>query len=187
VEQFLYYRSLSRSAAIWREGKDIKNFPSETSKKNYLANMKEGRGFPSIWMSSNNEDLEKIALGLMLCKKSLDKIEFIGLDKCCFEKTKINIVQAPDLQFPLPSVSHCHHELRIDNDADLDTNLMDSIELFLHCNGDIKRFPRSADSVTDPSILNIAKKYIGEISGEVHVNKANEWIEKYGKQKTTEN
>ena len=39
---------------------------------------------PSIWQFSNDDDLERIALGLMLYKGNLDKIEFIGFDECCF-------------------------------------------------------------------------------------------------------
>jgi hypothetical protein len=176
VAQFLYYRSLSRSAAIWREGKEIKTFPPETDQENYLRHMKEGKGFPSIWQFSNNDDLERIVLGLMLYKGNLDKIELIGFDECCFEKAGIEVRQATNTQFPLPSVGSFHYELQ----NAPDTNLIQSIELFLNCNGNFKRFPKIADSATELSMLTIAKKYIKEIAGETHINKANEWIEKYG-------
>ena len=175
MEQFLYYRSLSRSAAIWREGKEVKTFPSETDKENYLRHMKEGKGFPSIWKSSNNDDLERVALGLMLYKGNLDKIEFIGFDECCFQKASVEVRQAPNHLFPLPSVGILHYELYAP-----DLNLTQSIELFLNCNGNFKRFPKVLDSATELSMLSIAKKYIKEITGENHINKANEWIEKYG-------
>lgn len=138
--------------------------------------MKEGKGFPSIWQFSNNDDLERIVLGLMLYKGNLDKIELIGFDECCFEKAGIEVRQATNTQFPLPSVGSFHYELQ----NAPDTNLIQSIELFLNCNGNFKRFPKIADSATELSMLTIAKKYIKEIAGETHINKANEWIEKYG-------
>ena len=176
MAQFLYYRSLSRSAAIWREGKEVKTFPPKTDKENYLRHIKEGNGFPSIWQFSNNDDLERIVLGLMLYKGNLDKIELIGFDECCFEKASIEVRQATNNKFPLPSVASLHYELHID----LDINLLQSIELFLNCNGNFKRFPKIVDSPTERSMLNIAKTYIKEISGEAHIHKANEWIKKYG-------
>jgi hypothetical protein len=183
VEQFLYYRSLSKSADIWRKGKEIKTFPPDVEKETYLSHMTMGNGFPSIWMSSKDEDLERIALGLMLCKGNLDRIEFVGLDPCCFEKAQVEIVKSTNSKFPLPSVGNLHHELRIYNDE----SLTNSIELFLHCNGKIKKFPKVSNSVTEKSILNIAKERIGEITGESYIKKANEWIEKYGKSQGTGN
>jgi hypothetical protein len=183
VEQFFYYRSLSKSADIWRKGKKIKTFPLDVEKQTYLSHLTTGKGFPSIWMSSNNEDLEKIALGLMLCKGSLDRIEFIGLHPCCFEKTQVKIIQAPSPQFPLPSVANLHYELQTYNDE----NLTDSVEIFLHCNGKIEKFPKVSNSETETSMLNIAKKYIDEISGEAYIKKARDWIEKYGKSQVTGN
>jgi hypothetical protein len=170
---------LSRSADIWKKGKAIKSFPSEVNKENYLRHMKEGKGFPSIWLPSNNDDLERIALGIMLCKGHFDKIELIGFKECCFEKTKINIKQSTNLEFPLPSVGYLHYELHIDDGIDLDSNLIESIEVFLHCNGNFKKFQKTIDSETEKSMLSIVKKYIGEISDEKYIKKANEWIEKY--------
>ncbi len=183
MEQFLYYRSLSKSSDIWRKGKDIKSFPPDVEKSAYLSHMTTGKGFPSIWKSSNNEELEKIALGFVLCKGSLDRVEFIGLNKCCFENSPINIVHVPNSQFPLPSVGNLHHEL-LDVES---TNIITSIELFLRCNGEIRRFPKISDSKTETSMLSIVKKYVGEVSGEKHIKKANEWIEKYGKSQVSEN
>ncbi|AFY92573.1 hypothetical protein [Chamaesiphon minutus] len=183
MEQFLYYRSLSKSADIWRKGKKIKAFPPDVEKETYLSHMTMGKGFPSIWMSSNNEDLERIALGLMLCKGSLDRIEFVGLNLCCFEKTQVKIIQSSNPQFPLPSVGNLHHELHSYNDD----NITESIEIFLHCNGKIEKFPKVSNSDTETSMLNIAKKYIDEISGEVYIKKARDWIEKYGKSQVTGN
>jgi hypothetical protein len=57
---------------------------------------------------------------------------------------------------------------------------MQSIELFLNCNGNFKRFPKVSDSATELSMLSIAKKYVKEITDEIHINKVNEWIKKYG-------
>jgi hypothetical protein len=176
VAQSLYYRSLSRSPAIWREGKEVKTFPPKTDRENYLRHLKEGDGFPSIWQFSNNDDLERTVLGLMLYKGNLDKIDLIGFDECCFEKANVEVRQATNYQFPLPSVASLHYELH----AAPDTNLMQSIELFLNCNGNFKRFPKVSDSATELSMLSIAKKYVKEITDEIHINKVNEWIRKYG-------
>ena len=175
MDQFLYYRSLSRSPAIWKEGKESKSFPSNMNKDNYLGHMKEGKGFPSIWRSSNDEDLERIALGIMLCRGHLDKLELIGFEPYCFNQTTIRVIQSVDLDFPLPSVGNQHHELHIDDDI----HLIDSIEFFLSCYGKMETFPKKVDSKHKLSILNITKKYIDEISEEKYIVKAKEWIQKY--------
>jgi competence transcription factor ComK len=65
----------------------------------------------------------------------------------------------------LPSVANLHHELQTYNDE----NLTDSVEIFLHCNGKIEKFPKVSNSETETSMLNIAKKYIDEISGEAYI------------------
>lgn len=175
MDQFLYYRSLSRSPAIWKEGKESKSFPSNMNKDNYLGHMKEGKGFPSIWRSSNDEDLERIALGIMLCRGHLDKLELIGFEPYCFNQTKISVIQSADPNFPLASVGNHHYELYIDDDI----HLMNSIEIFLSCRGKIETFPKKVDSKGKLSILNITKKYIDEISEKRYVEKAREWIQKY--------
>jgi hypothetical protein len=191
VEQFFYYRSLSKSPDIWNKGKEVKSFPPDVEKETYLSHMTQGKGFPSIWMSSNDKDLEKIALGILLGRDDLQKVQLIGFDTCCFDKTKINVVHKPNLDFPLPSVSNLHYELQIDTDIDLD-NLAESIELYLQCNGNFKRFldkkdgkdPKNPGKVI-PSMMKILENYIGEISGEKYQVKANLWLEKYGKQKAS--
>lgn len=147
------------------------------NKDNYLGHMKEGKGFPSIWRSSNEEDLERIALGIMLCRGHLDKLELIGFEPYCFNQTTIRVIQSVDLDFPLPAVGNQHHELHIDDDI----HLIDSIEIFLSCYGKMETFPKKVDSKNKLSILNITKKYINEISEKRYVEKANEWIQKYDK------
>ncbi|WP_310411459.1 hypothetical protein [Chamaesiphon sp. OTE_8_metabat_110] len=179
MEQFFYYRSLSNRPVIWRDGKKVKSFPSNLTKDDYLRHMKLGKGFPSIWKSSSDEDLERIALGTMLCRGHLDKLELIGFDPCCFEQTKIRVVQATDPQFPLPLVANLHHELCV-GDSD-DNDLIGSIEIFLQCNGDIKRFPKLPTTGLELSILDLANKYIEEISGDNHLKTAHKWIEDHEK------
>jgi hypothetical protein len=175
VEQLIYYRSLSRGSAIWREGKEVKNFPSLDKKENYLTHMKAGKGFPSIWLPSNNGDLEKIALGIMLSRGHFDQIELIGFHESCFEKTNIPLKQVTDSKFPLPSVGNLHYELCTNSDNDL----VGSIGLFLNCNGHIKTFKKKSTDKNEVSMLNIVKTYAEEISGDRHIEKANGWIEKY--------
>jgi hypothetical protein len=175
VPQFLYYRSLSRGSTIWRDGKELQGFPSEEAKGSYLRHMIEGRGFPSIWRSANDEDLERIALGTLLSKGSFDKVEFLGFDKLCFDEQQINIQQSTDLKFPLKSVGNLHHELCIENNDDL----VGSIELFLECNGDFKRFPKRSTS-SELGMLEIVKKYLDEIDVQYR-DKAKGWIEKHCK------
>jgi hypothetical protein len=171
----LYYRSLSKSSNIWRSGKEIQGFPAEYTKESYLSHMKTGKGFPSIWKSSKNEDIERIALGILLGKNSFDKVELLGFSKICFVEKQINIKQIPDSNFPLKSVGNLHHELYIENDDDL----VGSIELFLRCNGNFKRFPKkSTDS--ELGMIEIMKKYFDEID-EKYVDKAKKWLERYDK------
>jgi hypothetical protein len=192
VEQFFYYRSLSKSPDIWNKGKEVKSFPPDVERETYLSHMTQGKGFPSIWMSSNDDDLEKIALGILLGRDDLQKVQLIGFDPCCFDKTEINVVHAPNPKFPLPSVANLHYELQIDTGINLNTSLTESIELYLQCNGNFKRFldkkdaksPKEPDKVI-PSMMSILKKYIGEISGENYKRKANLWLEKYGKPKAS--
>jgi hypothetical protein len=175
VEQLIYYRGLSRGSAIWRKGKEVKDFPSPDHKKNYLEHMKGGKGFPSIWLSSDNDNLEKIALGIMLSRGHFEQIELIGFNESCFEKANITLKQVNDNNFPLPSVSNLHYEICTDNDTDL----VDSIEFFLNCNGYFKTFKKKSTNEKEASMLNLVKKYANEISGDKHIQKANEWIQKY--------
>ncbi len=181
MEQFFYYRSLSQSAGIWRTGKELKSFPPHTNTSNYLSPMIQGKGFPSLWKSSSNEDLERIALGIMLCRGHLDKLELIGFDPYCFSQTKIHVVQSTNLQFPLPLVASLHYELDITVDSN-DKELIDSIEIFLQCHGNIKRFPKSPTTTgLELSVVDLASKYIAEIDGENYIETAKKWIDDYEK------
>jgi hypothetical protein len=137
--------------------------------------MIEGRGFPSIWRSANDEDLEKIALGTLLSKGSFDKVEFLGFDKLCFDENQINIQQITDLTFPLRSVGNLHHELCVENNDDL----VGSIGLFLECNGTFKRFPRKSTN-SELGMIEIVKKHLDEID-EKYLDTAKRWIEKHDK------
>jgi hypothetical protein len=173
----LYYRSLSQSSNVWRSGKEIQGFPPDCTKDSYLRHMKTGKGFPSIWQSSKQEDLEKIALGISLGRDSFNKVELIGFNKLCFEQKQIKVEQTSDLKFPLKSASDLHHELIFENDNDL----VGSIELFLLCNGELKRFPRKS-TTSELGLIEIMKKYLAldEID-EKYIDKAKKWIERYDK------
>jgi hypothetical protein len=173
VSQFLYYRSLSRGSTIWRDGKELQGFPSEEAKESYLRHMTEGRGFPSVWKSANDEDLERIALGILLNKGSFDKVDFLGFDQLCFDEKQVDIKQCTDLKFPLKSVGNLHHELCLNNNDDL----VGSIGLFLECNGNFKRFPKRSTS-GELGMIEIVKKYLDEID-EKYLDKAKGWIEKH--------
>jgi hypothetical protein len=179
VKQFLYYRYLSRSPAIWQQGKSQKLLPSDFNENDYLRHMKEGKGFPSFWLADTDEDLERIALGILLCKGSFDKVELLGFDEFCFVKAGINIKRVPSPDFPLQSVRDNHYELCINNNDD--NKLIISIEIFLECYGCCKKFEKKG-SISNNQRMNmfdILHKYKEQIVGDNYVKKAEVWVKKY--------
>lgn len=175
MPKVFYYRKVDKQA-IWREGKEDSSSAIKY-KDDYFRYLTQGQGFPSVWLPSTSDDLEKIALGLLLQKNSWDKIELIAIESLCFTKSGISIQQNNALNFPILSVSHLHYELVNFNDDQIEK----SIDFFLQCNGDFKSF---AKKKADDSMINIVKKYLLEIEGEnskgeSYINIANRWISKY--------
>lgn len=95
MDQPSYYRSLSRSVTIWEKSKILKNFSPEYLQTEYLRYIKEGTGFPSLWLPSNSDEAEKIALGLLLKKGCFDRMIFLKFDEYCFLESGIKIKHDP--------------------------------------------------------------------------------------------
>ncbi len=171
MSELRYFRSV-KSLAIWKAGKEQKAIPSPEHADRYLRDIKEGRGFPSLWLPSSPEELEKISLGMLLNKGHLDTVNLVGFDECCFKDEGIKVNKVEDVSFPLPAVSQLHYEL-----CSLDDNkLVVAIETFIKCKGEFTDFVKSAPDKNN--MRKIAAKYIGEISDQYRP-KAQEWAKQY--------
>lgn len=171
MSELHYYRSV-KSLATWKAGKQQKAIPSPEHANRYLRDIKEGKGFPSLWLPSCPEDLEKISLGILLRKGHLDTINLLGFNECCFSNVGIEVSKVEDTNFPIPAIGHLHYELCTTDDGELTA----AIELFLKCNGDFADFVKS-----DPNKNNmrkVAAKYINEVS-EQYQQKVKEWAKEY--------
>lgn len=171
MSKLRYYRSV-KSLAIWKAGKQQKAIPSPEHANRYLRDIKEGRGFPSLWLPSSREDLEKISLGILLRKGHLDTINLLGFNECCFTNVGIMVSKLEDSNFPIPAIGHLHYELQTTDDS----KLIAAIELFLKCNGDFVDFVKS-----DPNKSNmrkVAAKYINEVSDQ-YQQKVKDWGKEY--------
>ncbi|HEY9803133.1 MAG TPA: hypothetical protein V6D25_22420 [Leptolyngbyaceae cyanobacterium] len=171
MTELRYYRGV-KSLAIWKAGKQQKAIPSPEHGSRYLKDIKEGKGFPSLWLPYSPEDLEKISLGMLLSKNHLDTVNLVGFNECCFSNVGIEVRKSDDVNFPIPTVSHLHYELCIKDDNALTA----AIEIFLKCNGDFADFVKS-----DPKKNNmrkIAAQYLNEV-GELYQEKAREWAKGY--------
>ncbi|RUR76258.1 hypothetical protein ACF3DV_22230 [Chlorogloeopsis fritschii PCC 9212] len=171
MSELPYYRSV-KSLAIWKAGKQQKAILSSEHAERYLRDIKEGKGFPSLWLPSSPEDLEKISLGILLRKGHLDTVNLVGLNESCFRNVGIEVSKVEVFNFPIPTVGHLHYELCTTDD----NKLTAAIEIFLKCNGNFADFIKS-----DPNKINmrkIAAKYIDEVS-ESYKQKAQEWAKQY--------
>lgn len=167
---------------MWKEGKTQGAFPSDFSKNNYLEHIKAGTGFPSFWLIDDFESLKKIALGILLCRKSFDKVELVGFEDYCFSVSEIEIKQVTSLDFPMQSVRHLHYELVLEENSDED--LSNSIETFFKCYGcfkQFKKFPQKESNDEDESMLEILTKYQDDIIGDSNIEMARKWIESNSK------
>ena len=167
MSELRYYRSV-KSFATWQAGKQQKAIPSPEHANQYLRDIKEGKGFPSLWLPSSPEDLEKISLGILLRKGHLDTIKLLGFNESCFSNVGIEVSKVEDTNFPIPAIGHLHYELCTTDDGKLTA----AIELFLKCNGNFVDFVKS-----DPNKNNmrkVAAKYINEVS-EQYQQKVKEW------------
>lgn len=171
MSELRYFRSM-KSLAIWKLGKEQKAIPSPEHANKYLRDLKEGKGFPSLWLPSSPEEIEKISLGILLNKGHLDTVNLVGFDECCFKEAGIKINKVEDASFPLPTVTQLHYELcSLDDDK-----LMVAIEIFMKCNGEFKDFVKAAPEKNN--MRKIAAKYIDEISDKYRL-KAQEWAKPY--------
>lgn len=165
-----YYRGV-KSLAIWKAGTQQQTVPSADHAIRYLRDIKEGKGFPSLWLACP-EDLEKIALGMLLRKGHLDSVNLIGFNELCFSNVGIKVNQVEDINFPIPTVGNLHYELCTSDDA----QLIASIELFLKGNGCFEEFVKSQPDKNN--MRKIAARYINEVS-EQYRAKAEEWGKQY--------
>ena len=161
-----YYRSVG-SLAKWQKGIDMRAIPDEYA-SDYLKDIKQGTGLPSLWLAQNEGDLEKIALGILLRKGNLDSIRLVGFDSNCFSTVSIQVKQVDDLEFPVHTVCHLHHELSTSEDE----KLKSAIGMFFKGNGTFKDFPKSNPKGTN--MRHISAKHISEVRDAYKV-KAQEW------------
>jgi hypothetical protein len=167
VSELRYYRGVN-SLAMWKAGKQQKAIPSPEHAARYLRDIKEGKGFPSLWLPSSPEELEKIALGILLRKGHLDTVNLVGFNEFCFSNVGIGVTKVEDVNFPIPSVGHLHYELCTSDDS----QLMAAIEVFFKCNGNFEEFAKSNPDKNN--MRKIAGRYIYEVS-EQYKAKAKEW------------
>lgn len=166
----LYYRSV-KSLVKWKDGKRQSSIESSEDKRRCLKDVVEGTGNPSIWLFRNNEDLERIALGMLLSKGHLESINLIGFQEICFTEAGLEIQHSPNSQFPIYTVGELHYELLGCND---EAKCFSSINKFAKCFGDFKHFPK-ANLDEENNMRNIAKRYASEV-GESHKNKLQSWL-----------
>jgi hypothetical protein len=173
VSQLIYYRSV-KNLSIWREGKKDKAIlsPEHPNTSRYLRDLKEGKGFPSLWFSASLEDLEKIALGILLRKGHLNSIGLVGFYECCFTNNNIQVKQINDDNFPIPKVSNLHYEICTIDDNDL----ILAIQTFMECNGEFKEFAKANPDKNN--MKKISAKYINEVNEQFQEN-AQKWGNDY--------
>ncbi|MDJ0619335.1 MAG: hypothetical protein QNJ63_21765 [Calothrix sp. MO_192.B10] len=146
---------------MWEEGFEQKIIPSQEHSDKYLKDVMQGTGYPSLWLPSCDDDLEKIALGIALGRKSLDSVRLVGFEKSCFQRAGIQVKQVNDPSFPIPSVSSLHYELQT-SDKD---KLINSIQFLLQGKNYCQDFPK-ANPKNNNNIRAIAAKYIDEVAPE---------------------
>ncbi len=171
MSEICYYRGV-KSLAMWKTGTQQQAIPSPEHATRYLRDIKEGKGFPSLWLASCPEDLEKIALGMLLLKGHLDTVNLIGFKKFCFSSVGAKVNQVEDTNFPIAGVGHLHYELCTSDD----TQLIAAIELFLTGNGCFEEFVKSQPDKNN--MRKIAAKYINEVNQQYQA-KAKEWAKQY--------
>jgi hypothetical protein len=171
VSEIWYYRGV-KSLAMWKAGTQQQGIPSPEHATRYLKDIKEGKGFPSLWLASCPEDLEKIALGMLLLKGHLDTVNLIGFQEFCFSNVGVILNQVEDTNFPMPGVAHLHYELCTSDDA----QLIAAIELFLKGNGCFEEFVKSQPDKNN--MRKIAARYINEVNQQYQA-KAKEWAKQY--------
>lgn len=162
-----YYRNVD-SLSRWKAGREARAIPSRECASAYLRELKRGTGFPSLWLAETDEDLEKIALGILLRKGHLDNIRLVGFNQECFSEVGVNVEQVIDHEFPVITVCHLHYELLTLEDAKLEA----AIEIFLKGSGDFKEFFKA--NLKFSNMRSIAAKHINEVS-EIYKKKAKEW------------
>ncbi|WP_009632154.1 hypothetical protein [Synechocystis sp. PCC 7509] len=161
-----YYRSVG-SLTKWQKGREMRAIPDEYASA-YLKDIKQGTGLPSLWLAESECDLEKIALGILLRKGNLDNIRLVGFDSNCFSTVGIQVKQKDDLEFPVHTVCHLHHELSTSEDE----KLKSAIEIFFRGEGGFKEFFKS--NLKDTNMRLISAKHIGEVT-DAYKGKAQEW------------
>lgn len=173
MSELIYYRSV-KSLGIWKKGKEDKVIlsPENPDTSRYIRDLKEGKGFPSLWFSASPEDLERIALGILLRKGHLDAIYLVGFHECCFTNNNIQVKQVNDDNFPIPKVSNLHYELCTVDDNDL----MLAITTFMQCNGEFVEFIKAKPDKNN--MKKISAKYINEVSDNYR-EKAEKWGNEY--------
>lgn len=171
MSEICYYRGV-KSLAMWEAGTQQQAIPSPEHATKYLRDIKEGKGFPSLWLASCPEDLEKIALGMLLIKGHLDAVKLIGFNEFCFSNVGVKVNQLEDTNFPIPAVGHLHYELCTSDDA----QLIAAIKLFLKGNGCFEEFVKSQPDKNN--MRKIAARYINEVNQHYQA-KAKEWAKQY--------
>ncbi|BAY69268.1 hypothetical protein ACN23B_18285 [Anabaena sp. FACHB-709] len=157
---------------MWKAGTQQQAIPSPDHANRYLRDIKEGKGFPSLWLASCSEDLEKIALGMLLLKGHLDTVNFIGFKESCFSNVGLIVNHVKDTSFPISGVGNLHYELCTSDD----TQLIPAIELFLKGNGFFEEFVKSQPDKNN--MRKIAARYINEVNQQYQA-KAIEWGKQY--------
>lgn len=164
-----YFRSVN-SLATWKAGKEGQKVLSQDHEARYTKDLIEGKGYPSIWLSETDEDLEKISLGILLRKGHLDNVNLVGFDEICFVEANAEVNHKEAVNFPVPTVSHLHYEIVTSEEKSLKV----LIESFIQCNGTFSCFFRA-----NPKSINmrqIAAKYLDEVS-EPYKEMAKKWAQ----------
>ncbi|MEA5577173.1 hypothetical protein [Anabaena sp. UHCC 0451] len=169
MSELIYYRSV-KSLDLWKKGKENKVIlsPENPDTSRYIRDIKEGKGFPSLWFSASPENLEKIALGILLGKGHLEPIKLVGFYECCFTDNNLQLKQVNNGNFPIPQVSNLHYELCTVDDNDL----MSAITTFMQCNGKFVEFFKANPDKNN--MKKISAKYINEVSDR-YKEKAEKW------------
>lgn len=152
------------SLAMWEAGKECKNIPSHQHAMRYALDIKEGRGAPSFWLAENQQCLEKIVLGMLLAKKvrKPENIRVLRFEEDCFNFEGLSLINEVDPKFPIPTMQQLHYVLRPANDKTIYTIVMKLLE----CNGSFKEFHKSRTIGNLPNIVELARKYLGEVGEE---------------------
>ncbi|AFZ15597.1 hypothetical protein Cri9333_4831 (plasmid) [Crinalium epipsammum PCC 9333] len=153
-----------QSLAMWQEGKDAKQILSPLHAMRYALDINKGKGKPSFWRATNEEELEKIVLGMLLMMNinQIDSIRIISFGEECFSGNQGKLSNKEDPSFPIISVRKLHYELNPANE----TVILPIAETFLSCKGECKEFHKNK---TKNNVLNmgeILKKYLNDVSDE---------------------